>query len=246
MGGPSKKGRMIFGAPVGADFVPKGALAAVIGVGIGVVISFVVNCTLVEISLSPFFSFYFGFLFIAVGFILFIRGKGIHEHPMSPDEGAKVRKNQIQFFASLVIISGVLCFLLDKRWFVGVRPMWKVPLYTVLGTSVSFALTFAACDVANYVLGFFQATIAKPLIDSTNQVTLVLVLSTAVGAIYGFIFGVLDVEDEVNYQLTLALKREESYCYPIGAVVGALGGIGNEFLRVKDNFELSTEWDADI
>ena len=46
----------------------------------------------------------------------------------------------------------------------------EVPLYTVLGTSVSFALTFAACDVANYVLGFFQATIAKPLIDSTNQV----------------------------------------------------------------------------
>ena len=45
-----------------------------------------------------------------------------------------------------------------------------------------------------------------------------MVLSTAVGAIYGFIFGVLDVEDEVNYQLTLALKREESYCYPIGAV----------------------------
>merc|ERR1712118_202170 len=122
-------------------------------------------------------------------------------------------------FSSLVIISGVLCFLLDKRWFVGVRPMWKVPLYTVLGTSVSFALTFAACDVANYVLGFFQATIAKPLIDSTNQVTLVLVLSTAVGAIYGFIFGAVD---------------------------GALGGIGNEFLRVKDNFELSTEWDADI
>ena len=55
-------------------------------------ISFVVNCTLVEISLSPFFSFYFGFLFIAVGFILFIRGKGIHEHPMSPDEGAKARE----------------------------------------------------------------------------------------------------------------------------------------------------------
>ena len=107
------------------------------------------------------------------------------------------------------------------------------------------------CDVANYILGFFQATVAKPLIDSTRQarenrmstsflassakrflrmqnpskshcqkavkgfqfimsfvfsgqnivdfqVTLVLVLSVCVGAVYGFIFGVLDVEDEVR------------------------------------------------
>jgi hypothetical protein len=241
-----KSQRLCLGAPIDANFIPRGGFASVVGMFIGALISFVVNCTLIEISLSPFFSFYFGLLFMAVGFLIFFRAGSINVDPMQPDEGAKARKQQIQGFSSLVITSGVLCFLLDKRWFVGVRPMLKIPLYAVLGTSVSFALTFAACDVANYILGFFQATVAKPLIDSTRQVTLVLVLSVCVGAVYGFIFGVLDVEDEVAYNLNLALKRDENICWPIGVVVGAAGGLGNELLRMRENYELTTDWDADI
>ena len=46
------------------------------------------------------------------------------------------------------------------------------------------------------------------------------------GAIFGFIFGVMDVEDEVAYQIKLALLKEEHYCYPIGALLGALAGLG--------------------
>ena len=48
---------------------------------IGALISFVVNCTLIEISLSPFFSFYFGLLFMAVGFLIFFRAGSINVDP---------------------------------------------------------------------------------------------------------------------------------------------------------------------
>ncbi|CAJ1329898.1 unnamed protein product [Effrenium voratum] len=44
----------------------NGAISGFVGVLLGIIISLIVNCTLVEISISSFFSLYFGFLFIVV------------------------------------------------------------------------------------------------------------------------------------------------------------------------------------
>lgn len=66
------------------------------------------------------------------------------------------------------------------------------------------------------------------------------------GCIFGTIFGIMDVEDEVSYQLGLALKREESYCYPIGGVLGFAGGVWNEYARARAEATLKTDWDEDI
>ncbi len=48
---------------------------------------------------------------------------------------------------------------------------------------------------------------------------------------YGVIFGWMDVEDSKAYRLEVALLKEESYCWPLGMVLGALGGFFNEILR---------------
>jgi len=101
-------------------------------------------------------------------------------------------------------------------------------------------------DLVNFLLGFFQVYVARPLVESNEQVQSVLGISFLMGATFGFIFGVMDVEDEVSYQLGLALKREESYCYPIGAVLGVLGGVWNEFARSRAEAMLKTDWDEDI
>ena len=42
------------------------------------------------------------------------------------------------------------------------------------------------------------------------------------GGIFGAIFGFMGVEQEVSYHVRLALLREENYCYPIGAILGAI------------------------
>ncbi|EER16923.1 conserved hypothetical protein, partial [Perkinsus marinus ATCC 50983] len=131
----------------------------------------------------------------------------------TPEESA--RKKQLQLFASLIVISGFLCFILEKNWFVGMSPVLKIPLYSILGVSVSFALTFSVVDMINYLLGFLQVVVARPLVESTSQVYLVTLLSSCscsgkvqqvlfvallMGGTFGFIFGVMDVEDEVQYQ----------------------------------------------
>merc|ERR1712146_383543 len=113
--------------------------------------------------------------------------------------------------------------------------------YAVLGVSVSFALSFALVDVTNFALGFMQVHVAKPLVESNEQVQSILILSLCMGGTFGF----MDVEDEVSYQMDLSLKREESYCYPIGAVLGC-AGVMNEYFRKQAELAMKTEWDEDI
>lgn len=54
------------------------------------------------------------------------------------------------------------------------------------------------------------------------------------GGIFGSIFGILDLDDEIAYHVRLALLREQPYCYPIGALLGGIGGFGNEYLRQQE------------
>jgi len=203
------------------------------GVVLGVCISVVVNVTLVEISLSPFFSLYFGLLFIVVGGLILWRVSG-HEQV-----GDAAKKTQLSGFAVLIIASGVLCFLLDRNWFGSLSAMVRVPLYSVLGLSVAFALTFSIVDVVNWLMGFCQVSqVSKPLVESGNQVNLVLAVSLMMGLIFGFIFGAMDVPDAAGYQIRISLMREENYCYPIGAVLGGLAGCGNEYFRQIDDYRV--------
>ena len=51
------------------------------------------------------------------------------------------------------------------------------------------------------------------------------------GLSYGLIFGYMDVEDVDAYRMEVYLMKEESYCWPIGLVLGGLGGFINEVLR---------------
>eukprot|EP00916_Digyalum_oweni_P003697 GHVL01006598.1.p1 GENE.GHVL01006598.1~~GHVL01006598.1.p1 ORF type:complete len:237 (+),score=26.08 GHVL01006598.1:26-712(+) len=224
------------------ELLCRGAVSSSIGIIFGIIISLIVNCTLIEISLSAFFSIYFGLLFIAAGLIILWRVLGQASDENNP------RKLQLTFFAVMIVVSGVLCFILERNWFVGLSALTKLPLYTILGTSVSFALVFSAVDLLNYAIGLMQLSVVKPLVESQAQIYLVLVTAIAMGAIFGFIFGLMDVEDALKYQIRLALLREENFCYPVGAILGGLAGFGNEYIRQEEGkqYYRATEFDEDI
>merc|ERR1712060_769303 len=162
-----------------------------------------------------------------------------------------MKKMHLSIFAGAIILSGGICFMLDRKVFVGLRPMMKVPLYMMLGLAVAFALTFSIVDVLNYILGFCQNSVAKPIVESAQQVYLVLIVSLAMGVVFGFTFGMLDVEDEQVWHLRVALMREEHYCLPMGVALGAASGFGNEYFRQTDDYATyqglaQTEFDEDI
>lgn len=217
----------------------------VFGAALGAFVSMITNFALVEISVSPMFSVYFGCLFILVGCLILWR---VASHQAA--EPLPLPKLHLVVFAGVIVLSGFLCFLLDRRIFVGLKPWMKVPLYTVLGSAVSFAMTFAIVDVLNYVIGLCQATIAKPIVESAHQVSLVLCVSLAMGMAFGFTFGVLDVADEDEYHIRIALLRDEKFSQPVGAALGSLAGFGLEYCRQRDDYSLAaagkTEFDEDI
>jgi len=172
--------------------------------------------------LITFFAVYFGMLFIIIAAILFWRVKsGDHPKPLL-----------LLGFSTLVMFSGVLCFMLEKDWFIRMSPTLKVPLYSILGISVCFALLFSIIDLINYCTGYFcQGPNSKPLVDTENQVYLVVASAVLMGFLFGMIFGLLDIEDETVSHLKLALMREERICYPIGAIIGGIASAINQHLR---------------
>ena len=133
------------------------------GVLLGIIVSWVVNCTLAEISFNTFFSVYFGILFTAIGGVIIwrIRAKA---HPI-----ASSMRTVLVGFAILVIVSGSLCIFLDTHWF-HFRPAYKIPLYSLLGMSVCFAFTFSFMDLLNWLVGACQNNESIALVESKEQV----------------------------------------------------------------------------
>merc|ERR1719174_233463 len=178
--------------------------AVVFGAILGVIISWVTNCTLAEISLNKFFSVYFGILFAAIGAVIIWR--------IRSSRYALAKKSVLNMFALTVIISGALCVLLDIRWF-HFSSLVKIPLYGILGMAVCFAFTFSFVDLLNWVVGACEKN-GKPmaLVDSPQQVHLVLIASVVMGFIFGLLFGIMDIEDKVGLALRNSLIHEENYC----------------------------------
>ena len=174
-----------FFEPLAPDAIFNGSLSGFVGILLGIVISLIVNCTLVEISISAFFSLHFGFLFIFVGVIILWR-------MFSQDGAADMqggKRTPLIAFACLIILLGVLCFTPEQQWYHGMSPILKVPLYTVLGTSVAFARTFSVVDLVKFAFGFLQVSVAKPFVESAFQVYMVLATALLMRGIFGLILG---------------------------------------------------------
>lgn len=254
------------------NFLCRAALSAVCGVLLGVIISLIVNCTLLEISLNAFFATYFGLLFSAVGIIIlwriwhqgreadqkatpggdaYAKNRGAYGYGYggNKDETDKRRRLHLNIFGGLILLSGFMCFMLEKDWYFHLSPFQKVPLYSILGISVSFALTFSVIDFVNWMVGLVQGnTIARPIVESPNQIYVVLTLAFVMGSIFGCIFGLMQIADSQAYTIRLRLMRMEWYCYHIGGFLGAIGGVANEYLRhIEVQYSpVSLEFDDDI
>ncbi len=225
------------------------------GALLGIIVSWVVNCALAEISLNPFFSLvrslslsrtyddvkrnvitfstqYFGILFAIIGVAIMMRVQSKSKNNQLPEN----LRSMLLVFSSLVIVSGFLCMILDEHWFSFAATI-KVPLYTIVGMSVCFAFTYSLLDVVNAMYGHFsdgapngEGTTTSSMIGSEDQVHLILLTSIVMGACFGMIFGLMDVEDQRGLQLRDALIEDEEYCIPVGIILGGVAGIYNQIL----------------
>jgi hypothetical protein len=193
-------------------------LSGVIGALTGAFISLVVDSSLFEISVNGFFSFVFGVSLMLIGAMILFR--------VLPQPGQSINAVRIFIigFSILVIFSGIFCFFLERDWITVLKPNAKIPMYIVLGTSLCFALTFSIVDLVNQGAFhciraiLFSHTIGicsecpcardeesqhqrvrrpvQPYMQSSAQMSIILIGSIIMGAVFGFSFGILDVEDD--------------------------------------------------
>lgn len=108
------------------------------GGGLGVVSSLMVNCSLVEVSCSPFFAVAFGVLFLASAGMMLAQ---LHSQPMAQN------RPLLLFFAALNFMAGLVCFLLERDWSHGLNAQRKIPLYALLGSCLAFSVNFSSLDL---------------------------------------------------------------------------------------------------
>jgi uncharacterized membrane protein len=201
----------------------KCVVSMFVGMVIGVIIAEVVANSLIEISLTPVFSIVFGIAFLLLGVALSWR---IWKSVSEPS-----KKYFMLSFAFLVFLSGIFSFFLEKGW-VNISVGAKVPMYAVLGVSLSFALTFSLTEFIN--LGLCDKCCntdfeTHPLIGSKKQIFLIFSGSIFMGCIFGVLFGTIDVENDDSRHTKF--KENLLWSIPLGAVIGGLLGFFNQYLR---------------
>jgi len=193
------------------------------GALIGLVIAEVVANSLIEISFTFVFSIVFGIAFILLGIALCWRiWKSVPETS---------KRMFLMFFALLIFASGIFSFFLEKN-LVNISPAGKVPMYAILGISLSFALTFSLTEFIN--LGLCDKCCNtdfenNPLIGSKNQIFLIFSGAIVMGGIFGVLFGTIDVENDDSRHTKF--KENLYWSIPLGTIVGGFLGFANQWLR---------------
>jgi len=205
-------------------------LSTVIGLIVGAVSSLIVNIALVEISLTSFFALYYGLFFLIFGAALVYKANTATNNSLSNDH-FKGKKSVLMGFGIFTIASGFASILLDKNWFASIGVLTKIPLYMMLGSSICFVIVLSVIDLVNFIASHVGKLDYRSVIDKPAQIFSLTIISLVTGAIYGLLFGFMDVEDADKFTSQVVLLKEEKYCLVIGVLLGAIGGMMNELAR---------------
>merc|ERR1711934_865340 len=198
-------------------------IAAFIGSLVGMLIAFLVICTLVEISLSYFEAVLFGCILVLLGGFILARTM------CATDQPERLYRIILGGFAVLVVLSGLCCFALQEDWHKNMTVHQKIPIYFLLGTTLSFSIIFGMGDIVNICGTRCTGEDDVPIFHSNAQIYLVVIAAVVMGAAEGLIFGCLDAEDDM-YLHDQFLKTRQT-CVPLGGVTGAVVGILNQMFR---------------
>jgi len=187
----------------------------------------VVSFSLLEITQTLPFAVIFG-----IGFIILALALAWRIYHFIPILSQKIF---MLILAFTVLISGIASFFLLKQWFPLFSSAMKIPLYAILGISFSFSLTFTFSEFISIgVCDKLCRTrfISRPLFGNSKLIFSLFGVAMLLGATYGVLFGILDVENDSDERHT-KLWDLTFKCIPMGAIVGFLFGLINQIIRLN-------------
>eukprot|EP01060_Flectonema_neradi_P024592 TRINITY_DN3351_c0_g1_i8.p1 TRINITY_DN3351_c0_g1~~TRINITY_DN3351_c0_g1_i8.p1 ORF type:complete len:265 (+),score=41.70 TRINITY_DN3351_c0_g1_i8:98-796(+) len=201
-----------------------------IGGGItGTVMVWMLGSGLSEISRSIVFSVSFGVLLTILSLVLAWR---VYSTTIEPKT-----RNIVLGGSALVLCSGISSVILNEQLIPNMSPAAKVPLYVVVAISFSFSCVYFLMDLI--LMGLFSclhsenSTTEYEGISSYYQVFTATVGSCVIGAFYGLLYGLLDIED----------GRHKVFSF-VGLGVGFLAGAIITFLNISHTENEDASWAA--
>ncbi|KAL1529907.1 hypothetical protein AB1Y20_000835 [Prymnesium parvum] len=196
---------------------------AAVGAVLGALVAIFTNDALYEISTVPAFATAYGVILIVLGSLMVWRKLWDRHEAMA-------KRALVLGFSVLVMCSGAACFLLEKDWFMHVPYLLKVPLYMLLGVSLSFTVSCSLVDIASGCIDRVSDEYSRVFAWSPHQVFLILAGAVVMGAAVGFMFGVVDVEDDFS-----RIQGESATLVGICSVFGGITGAANVLLEHHSN-----------
>merc|ERR1711998_561635 len=148
---------------------------------------------------------------------------------MAEDQPKTAFRILMGLFGLAVCVAGMCCFGLQEGWGTSMSPSEKVPIYFLLGTTLSFSVIFGFGEIVNMAVAYCVSDESRPVFNSSKQIVLLVVMASIMGAIEGLVFGMLDAEDDT--QLRGQFQETNKVCIPMGGVMGAFLGLFNESMR---------------
>lgn len=145
-----------------ASRISKPALlkSCLIGGILGLSTSTSVNYLLLQIYISPIFTTYFAFVFLAFGINLLVKAK----RQIAEEEVAELdntlrnyKKNHLQKNAAiLVIISSLFCFILESSFTHNHRYAFKTIMYLFIAMSMTYTSVCSTIQMYNWLVLYFN------------------------------------------------------------------------------------------
>ena len=152
---------------------------------------------------------------------------------------------QSEYIMSLgKILSGALCILLEKQLFNRLDDHFRVPIYMLIGSSLSFVIVYAVFDIIEIIKTLYHQVILRRSQRSytpailTNLLYLVMIcMSCFMGGGLGIVYGIADIEGLFEESLRLVYFETFSQIMsltPVGLVIGLFFGFIYGLLRAVE------------
>ena len=142
------------------------------------------------------------------------------------------------------ILSGALCILLEKQLFSKLDDHFRVPIYMLIGSSLSFVIVYAVFDIIEIIKTLYHQVILRRSQRSytpailTNLLYLVMIcMSCFMGGGLGIVYGIADIEGLFEESLRLVYFETFSQIMsltPVGLVIGLFFGFLYGLLRAVE------------
>lgn len=108
------------------------------------------------------------------------------------------------------ILAGALCILLEKQLFKSLDDHFRVPIYMLFGSSLSFVIVYAVFDIIEIIKSMYHQVILRRSARSytpailTNLLYLTIIsMSCIMGGGLGIVYGVADIEGLFRFSVRL-------------------------------------------